>query len=113
MSDSGISDGDSEGAGRRARRLGALRELARRLQAALAPNSPAQRAIAKVIHKKYHSTSTAFNKSTAANRPLLFGILYHTYPTSWYRICHKLLSLGSAAWFVHYSAFTNDMTLMR
>ena len=48
LSDSGISDGDSEGAGRRAKRLSALRELARRLQAALAPNSPAQRAIAKV-----------------------------------------------------------------
>lgn len=48
LSDSGISDGDSDGAGRRARRLSALRELARRLQAALAPNSPAQRAIAKV-----------------------------------------------------------------
>ncbi|XP_026331447.1 uncharacterized protein LOC113238815 isoform X2 [Hyposmocoma kahamanoa] len=47
MSDSGISDGDSEGAGGRARRLSALRELARRLQAALAPNSPAHRAIAK------------------------------------------------------------------
>ncbi|XP_028177236.1 uncharacterized protein LOC114365018 isoform X1 [Ostrinia furnacalis] len=47
LSDSGISDGDSEGAGGRARRLSALRELARRLQAALAPNSPAHRAIAK------------------------------------------------------------------
>nr|XP_032522321.1 uncharacterized protein LOC116773878 isoform X1 [Danaus plexippus plexippus] len=46
LSDSGISDGDSEGAGR-ARRLTALRELARRLQAVLAPNSPAHRAIAK------------------------------------------------------------------
>ncbi|XP_064292662.1 klarsicht protein isoform X2 [Plodia interpunctella] len=46
LSDSGISDGDGEGAGR-ARRLQALRELARRLQAALAPNSPAHRAIAK------------------------------------------------------------------
>lgn len=50
LSDSGISDGDSEGAGGRARRLSALRELARRLQAALAPNSPAHRAIAKVNH---------------------------------------------------------------
>lgn len=49
LSDSGISDGDSDGAGRRARRLTALRELARRLQAALAPNSPAHRAITKVI----------------------------------------------------------------
>lgn len=48
LSDSGISDGDSDGAGRRARRLTALRELARRLQAALAPNSPAHRAITKV-----------------------------------------------------------------
>ncbi|XP_037302374.1 uncharacterized protein LOC115444450 isoform X2 [Manduca sexta] len=47
LSDSGISDGDSEGVGRRARRLSALRELARRLQAALAPNSPAHKAIAK------------------------------------------------------------------
>ncbi|XP_059051800.1 klarsicht protein [Achroia grisella] len=47
LSDSGISDGDSEGAGGRARRLNALRELARRLQAALAPNSPAHKAIAK------------------------------------------------------------------
>ncbi|XP_050674360.1 klarsicht protein-like isoform X2 [Leptidea sinapis] len=47
LSDSGISDGDSEAAGGRARRLGALRELAKRLQAALAPNSPAHRAIAK------------------------------------------------------------------
>lgn len=47
-SDSGISDGDSEGVGGRARRLSALRELARRLQAALAPNSPAHRAVAKV-----------------------------------------------------------------
>ncbi|CAH2985795.1 unnamed protein product [Chilo suppressalis] len=47
LSDSGISDGDSEGAGGRARRLSALRELARRLQAALAPNSPAHRAITK------------------------------------------------------------------
>ncbi|XP_041982740.1 uncharacterized protein LOC121735849 isoform X2 [Aricia agestis] len=47
LSDSGISDGDSEGAGGRARRLGVLRELARRLQAALAPNSPAHRTIAK------------------------------------------------------------------
>ncbi|XP_038207126.1 uncharacterized protein LOC119828893 isoform X2 [Zerene cesonia] len=47
LSDSGISDGDSENAGGRARRLSALRELAQRLQAALAPNSPAHRAIAK------------------------------------------------------------------
>ncbi|CAG4960249.1 unnamed protein product [Colias eurytheme] len=47
LSDSGISDGDSENAGGRARRLSALRELAKRLQAALAPNSPAHRAIAK------------------------------------------------------------------
>lgn len=52
LSDSGISDGDSEGAGGRARRLCALRELARRLQAALAPNSPAHRAIAKVCINK-------------------------------------------------------------
>ncbi|XP_013186143.2 klarsicht protein isoform X1 [Amyelois transitella] len=47
LSDSGISDGDSESAGGRARRLNALRELARRLQAALAPNSPAHKGIAK------------------------------------------------------------------
>ncbi|XP_022113891.2 uncharacterized protein LOC110992394 [Pieris rapae] len=47
LSDSGISDGDSENAGGRARRLSALRELAKRLQAALAPNSPAHRAITK------------------------------------------------------------------
>lgn len=57
FSDSGISDGDSEGAGGRARRLSALRELARRLQAALAPNSPAHRAIAKVHHYSvFHSS---------------------------------------------------------
>ncbi|CAK1545635.1 unnamed protein product [Leptosia nina] len=47
LSDSGISDGDSENAGGRARRLSALRELAKRLQEALAPNSPAHRAITK------------------------------------------------------------------
>ncbi|CAB3233695.1 unnamed protein product [Arctia plantaginis] len=58
LSDSGISDGDSEGAGRRARRLGALRELARRLQAALAPNSPAQRAIAKRMEQTENEVRT-------------------------------------------------------
>nr|XP_049693797.1 klarsicht protein isoform X4 [Helicoverpa armigera] len=58
LSDSGISDGDSEGAGRRARRLSALRELARRLQAALAPNSPAQRAIAKRMEQTENEVRT-------------------------------------------------------
>lgn len=58
LSDSGISDGDSEGAGRRARRLGALRELARRLQAALAHNSPAQRAIAKRMEQTENEVRT-------------------------------------------------------
>nr|XP_026497313.1 uncharacterized protein LOC113401567 isoform X2 [Vanessa tameamea] len=58
LSDSGISDGDSEGAGGRARRLGALRELARRLQAALAPNSPAHRAIAKRMEQTENEVKT-------------------------------------------------------
>ncbi|XP_021207074.1 klarsicht protein isoform X1 [Bombyx mori] len=58
LSDSGISDGDSEGVGRRARRLGALRELARRLQATLAPNSPAHRAIAKRMEQTENEVRT-------------------------------------------------------
>ncbi|XP_072933500.1 uncharacterized protein klar isoform X2 [Epargyreus clarus] len=58
LSDSGISDGDSEGAGGRARRLSALRELARRLQAALAPNSPAHRAIAKRMEQTENEVKT-------------------------------------------------------
>ncbi|CAH2054709.1 unnamed protein product, partial [Iphiclides podalirius] len=58
LSDSGISDGDSEAAGGRARRLGALRELARRLQAALAPNSPAHRAIAKRMEQTENEVKT-------------------------------------------------------
>ncbi|CAG4955156.1 unnamed protein product [Parnassius apollo] len=58
LSDSGISDGDSEAAGGRARRLGALRELARRLQAALAPGSPAHRAIAKRMEQTENEVKT-------------------------------------------------------
>ncbi|XP_069361972.1 nuclear anchorage protein 1 isoform X2 [Maniola hyperantus] len=58
LSDSGISDGDSEGAGCRARRLSALRELAQRLQAALAPNSPAHRAIAKRMEQTENEVKT-------------------------------------------------------
>ncbi|XP_063624678.1 klarsicht protein [Cydia splendana] len=58
LSDSGISDGDSEGAGGRARRLHTLRELARRLQAALAPNSPAHRAITKRMEQTENEVRT-------------------------------------------------------
>ncbi|KPI98770.1 hypothetical protein RR46_10088 [Papilio xuthus] len=58
LSDSGISDGDSEAAGGRARRLCALRELARRLQAALAPASPAHRAIAKRMEQTENEVKT-------------------------------------------------------
>ncbi|KAL4717275.1 hypothetical protein ACJJTC_017162 [Scirpophaga incertulas] len=58
LSDSGISDGDSEGAGGRARRLAALRELARRLRAALAPASPAHRAIAKRMEQTENEVRT-------------------------------------------------------
>lgn len=58
LSDSGISDGDSEGAGGRARRLHTLRELARRLQAALAPNSPAHRAVTKRMEQTENEVRT-------------------------------------------------------
>ncbi|XP_068619876.1 uncharacterized protein klar isoform X2 [Battus philenor] len=58
LSDSGISDGDSEAAGGRARRLCAVRELARRLQAALAPASPAHRAIAKRMEQTENEVKT-------------------------------------------------------
>ncbi|KAG7309101.1 hypothetical protein JYU34_005019 [Plutella xylostella] len=58
LSDSGISDGDSEGAGGRALRLSALRELAARLQAALAHNSPAHKAITKRMEQTENEVRT-------------------------------------------------------